>query len=37
MTRMMADLREFQFTTQFVQGEADRLQSSIDKITQRKA
>ncbi len=37
MTRMMADLREFQFTTQFVQGEADRLQSSIDKLTQRKA
>ncbi len=37
MTRMMADLREFQFTSQFVQGEADRLQSSIDKITQRKA
>jgi len=37
MTRMMADLREFQFTTQFVQGEADRLQSSIDKLTQQKA
>ena len=37
MTRMMADLREFQFTSQFVQSEADRLQSSIDKITQRKA
>ncbi len=37
MTRMMADLREFQFTTQFVQDEADRLQSSIDKLTQRKA
>ena len=37
VTRMMADLREFQFTTQFVQGEADRQQSAIDKITQRKA
>ena len=37
VTRMMAQLREFQFTSQFVQGEADRLQSSIDKITQRKA
>lgn len=37
MTRMMADLREFQFTTQFVQGEADRQQAAIDKITQRKA
>ena len=37
MTRMMADLREFQFTTQFVQGEADRQQAAIDKLTQRKA
>lgn len=37
MTRMMADLRQFQFTTQFVQAEADRMQSAIDKITQRKA
>lgn len=37
MTRMMADLREFQFTSQFIQSEADRMQSSIDKITQRKA
>ncbi len=37
MTRMMAELREFQFTSQFVQSEADRQQSSIDKITQRKA
>lgn len=37
MTRMMADLREFQFTSQFVQSEADRQQSSIDKITQRRS
>ena len=37
MTRMMADLREFQFTSQFVQGEADRMQSAIDKLTQRRA
>ena len=36
MTRMMADLREFQFTSQFVQSEADRQQSSIDKLTQRR-
>ncbi len=35
MTRMMADLRQFQFTSQFVQGEADRMQSAIDKITRR--
>ena len=36
LTRMMNDLREFQFTTQFVQAEADRQQSAIDKITQRR-
>ena len=36
MTRMMADLREFQFTSQFVQSEADRQQASIDKITSRR-
>ncbi len=35
-TRMMSDLRSFQFTTQFVQAEADRMQSAIDKITERK-
>ena len=34
MTRMMTDLREFQFTTQFVQAESDRRQSAIDKLTQ---
>jgi flagellar basal-body rod protein FlgF len=37
ITRMMSDLREFQFTTQFVQAEADRQQSAIDKITQRRS
>lgn len=36
ITRMMTDLREFQFTSQFVQSEADRQQSAIDKITQRR-
>lgn len=36
-TRMMSDLRSFQFTTQFVQAEADRMQSAIDKITERKS
>ena len=35
ITHMMSDLREFQFTSQFVQAEADRQQSAIDKITQR--
>ena len=37
LTRMMTDMREFQFTTQFVQAEADRQQSAIEKITQRQA
>lgn len=35
ITRMMTDVREFQFTTQFLQAEADRQQSAIEKITQR--
>lgn len=34
-TRMMADLRSFQFTSQFIQAEADRMQTAIDKITKR--
>lgn len=34
-TRMMDDLRSFQFTSQFIQAEADRMQTAIDKITQR--
>lgn len=37
LTRMMADLREFQFTTQFVEAEADRQQGAIDKITQQRS
>jgi flagellar basal-body rod protein FlgF len=36
-TRMMNDLREFQFVTQFVQGEGERQQSAIDKLTQHQA
>jgi flagellar basal-body rod protein FlgF len=36
MTRMMTDLREFQFVSQFVQGESDRQQSTIDKILTRR-
>jgi flagellar basal-body rod protein FlgF len=32
---MMTTLREFQFTSQFIQAEADRQQAAIDKITQR--
>jgi flagellar basal-body rod protein FlgF len=34
-TRMMADLRSFQFTSQFVEAEAERMQNAIDKITKR--
>ena len=36
LTRMMADLRSFQFTSQFVESEATRQQSAIDKLTQSK-
>ena len=32
MTRMMAELREFQLVTQFVQAESDRQKDAIDKI-----
>ncbi len=32
MTRMMTDLRNFQFVSQYVQAEADRQQSAIDKL-----
>ncbi len=37
LTRMTNDLREFQFISQFVQGEADRHQSAIDKILPAKS
>jgi flagellar basal-body rod protein FlgF len=32
VTRMMNDLREFQFVTQLIQAEGDRQQNAIDKI-----
>jgi len=35
LNRMMDDLREFQFTTQFVQGESDRQSGAIDKILKK--
>ena len=35
LASMMTALREFQFVTQFVQGEADMQQAAIDKITQK--
>ena len=37
LTRMMTDMREFQFTSQLVQAEADRQQSAIDKLTQTRS
>ncbi len=36
LTRMMAGLRSFEFTSQFVQSEGERQQSTIDKLTQQK-
>lgn len=36
LTRMMTDLREFQFTSQMIQAESDRQQGAIDKITARR-
>ncbi len=33
-TRMINELRQFQFVSQFVQGESEREQSAIDKLTQ---
>ena len=35
VTRMMTELREFQFVTQFIQGEGDRQQGAIYKILRR--
>lgn len=37
LNRMTSDLREFQFVTQFVQGEADRQQSAVDKILAKRS
>jgi flagellar basal-body rod protein FlgF len=35
LNRMTVDLREFQFTTQFIQGESDRQNGAIDKILKK--
>jgi flagellar basal-body rod protein FlgF len=37
LTRMMTTLREFQFTTQLVQSEADRHQAAIDKLLAQRS
>ena len=36
LTRMMNDLREFQFASQILQSESDRQQAAIDKITTKR-
>ena len=36
-TNMMNQLREFQFVSQFVEGESQRQQTAIDKIAQRQS
>ena len=35
LNRMTNDLREFQFTTQFIQGESDRQNGAVDKILKK--
>ncbi len=37
MTRMMAELREFQFATQFMEREAERQQSVVDRLLRRRS
>ncbi len=36
-TRMISELRDFQFVSEFVQGESDRQKSAIDKLTQHQS
>ncbi len=37
MTRMMSELREFQFATQFLEREGERQQSAIDRLLRRRS
>ena len=37
LTRMMRDLREFEFTSKMVQSEDTRQQNAIDKLTQKRS
>ena len=37
LTRMMNDLRAYEFVGQFVQMDSDRQQAAIDKLTQKRA
>ena len=36
MTRMMTELREFQFATQFAEREGERLQTAVDRILRKQ-
>ena len=37
LTRMMRELREFEFTSKMVQAEGERQQTAIDKLTQKRS
>ncbi len=37
LTRMMRELREFEFTSKMVQTESDRMKAAIDKLTQKRS
>jgi len=37
MTRMMTELREFQFATQFLEREGERQQSAVDRLLRRRS
>jgi flagellar basal-body rod protein FlgF len=37
LNRMMNELREFQYTSQFIQSESDRQQGAIDKLMQKRS
>jgi len=37
LTRMMRELREFEFTSKMVQSESERLKNAIDRLTQKRA
>ena len=36
LTRMMAELREFQLASQFAEREGDRLQNSVERILRKR-
>ncbi|MBC7433724.1 MAG: flagellar biosynthesis protein FlgF, partial [Rubritepida sp.] len=36
LTRMMAEVREFQFATQFAEREGERIQTAVERILRRR-